>query len=67
MHKKIKYSYLSKNQSRYVCRASGVMKKQIKLLAHKTWNSVILGYLLKDKSMKEVLLAMDIITTFSTQ
>ena len=53
IYEKINYSYLSKTQARYVCHASDINKTQIKLLAHKTWHSVILEYLLKDKSMKE--------------
>ena len=47
--------------------ASDVMKSKIKLSSHKTWYSVILEYLLKDKAMKEVVSAMDIIITSSTQ
>ena len=67
IHEKIKYSDLSKTQSIAVICAIYVMKSQIKLLAHKTWHSVILEYFLKDKSMKEVVSAMDIINTLSTQ
>ena len=43
------------------------MKSQIKLLAKKTWNYVILGYFLKNKDMKEVVSEMDIINTLLTQ
>ena len=50
----IKYSDWSKTQSTAVKRARDVMKSQIKLVSNKTWNSVILGYLLKDKYTKEV-------------
>ena len=42
IHEKIKYSYLSKTQSRYVRRLSYVMKTHIKLIYHKTWHFVIL-------------------------
>ena len=49
IHDNIKYLDLSKTQARADCQASGVMKKQIKLLAHRTWNSMIIEYLLKDK------------------
>ena len=42
IHEKIKYSYLSKTQSRAVRRAIGVMKSNIKLLANKMWHSVII-------------------------
>ena len=49
IHDNIKYLDLSKTQARADCQASGVMKKQIKLLAHRTWNSMIIEYLPKDK------------------
>ena len=42
IHKKIKYSYLSKNQARYVWCASDIMKKQVKISAHKIWHYIIL-------------------------
>ena len=42
---KTKYSDLSKTQSRAVRRASDVIKLQIKLVANKTWYSVILEYI----------------------
>ena len=51
IHDKIKYSELSKIQARADRRANDVMNTHIKLLAHKTWNYVILGCLLKDKDM----------------
>ena len=66
IHNKIKYSYLSKTQAIYVCCESGMLKKQIKLLTHKTWHFVILEYFLKDKAIKEVVSEMDIITNLST-
>ena len=43
------------------------MDSYIKLLSHKKLYYVVLGYLLKDKYMKEVLSEMYIITTSSTQ
>ena len=43
------------------------MNKHIKLLAERTWNSVILAYFLKDKAIKEVVSEIDIITTSSTE
>ena len=43
------------------------MDKQVKLLSHKTWNYVILGYILKYKYMREVVSAIDIITNLSIQ
>ena len=46
---------------------SDVMQSQIKLLANKTWNSIILEYLFKDKDMKEVVSEMEIIITLYTQ
>ena len=52
IHEKISYSDLSKNQARSVHCASDVINTKIKLLVHRTWHSVILKYLLKDKSMK---------------
>ena len=52
LHEKIKYSDLSKTQSRAVRYASDVMKSQIKLLANKTWHSVIIEYFLEDKDTK---------------
>ena len=58
---------MSKTQSWAVRHVSDVMKLKIKLLAHKTWNSVVLEYLLKYKYDKDVSSAMDIITTLSTQ
>ena len=67
MHEKIKYWDLSKTQERVVRCAINVMKKHIKLLSQKTCNSVILGYFLKYKVMKEVVLEMDIITTSFTK
>ena len=54
IHENIKYSYLSKTQAIYVRRASGLMNSQIKLLAHKICNYVILEYFLKNKAMEEV-------------
>ena len=65
-HKKIKYSDLYKTQPRAVRRESDLMKSQIKLSSNQTYHSVILEYLLKDKAMKKVVSAMDIITTLST-
>ena len=50
----IKYSYFSKTQSGAVHCASGVIKTQIKILEHITWNSVILEHFLKDKPTKKV-------------
>ena len=47
--------------------ATDVMNSQFKLLAHKTCNSFILEYLLKDKDMKELVSEMDTITNLSTQ
>ena len=47
--------------------AINLMRKQIKILAHKTQHSVIFEYSLKDKSMKEFLSAIDIITDSSTE
>ena len=44
-----------------------MMKTQIKSSAHKICYSVNLEYLLKDKSMKEVVSEMNIITNSSTQ
>ena len=41
------------------------MKSHIQLLANKTWNYVILEYLLKDKYMNKIVSAMDIIITLS--
>ena len=67
IHEKIKYSVLFKTQSISARCASGLMKLQIKSLANKTWNSVIIEYFLKYKYMKEVVLEMDIIITLSTQ
>ena len=52
IHKKIKYSDLSKSQSISARRASDVMKSQIELLAEKTWHYFILEYVLKDKYTK---------------
>ena len=43
------------------------MKTQIKILAKKTWHSVIIEYFMKDKDMNEVVSATDIIITFYTQ
>ena len=43
--------------------SSGVMKSQIKLLSHKTCNTVILDIFFIDKATKEVVSAMDIIIT----
>ena len=62
----IKYSYLSKTQSRDVGVASDVIKSRIKILVNKKCNSLITEYLLKDKHMKEVLLGIDIIITSCT-
>ena len=67
IHKQIKYSDLSKTQSRAVRRASYVMNSHIKLVANKTWYYVILEYFLKFKDMKEVVSEMDIIIDSSTQ
>ena len=66
IHEKIKYSDLFKTQSRAVRHAGDVMKPQIKLLAIKTWHSVILGYLFNYKDTKEVVSVIYIITTSST-
>ena len=52
IHDQINYSYLSKSQSRYVCRAIDVMKTQVKLLVRKRLHPLILAYFLKDKSIK---------------
>ena len=52
INKNINYSYWSKTQARVVHISSEVMKKQVKLLAHKTWHPMILEEILKDKSMK---------------
>ena len=54
IHENIQYSNLSKTQSRDFRRVSNIIKSQKKILAHKTWNSVILEYLLKDTDMEEV-------------
>ena len=43
------------------------MKSHIKLLANKTWHSVIVQYLLKDKHMEEVVSSMDIVINLTTQ
>ena len=43
------------------------MRSHIKLLAGKTLHYIILEYLLNDKDIKEVVLEMDIIITFSTK
>ena len=67
IHENIKYSHLSKTQERAVHCATDVIKTQIKLLANKTWHSTMLENFLKDKSTKEVLSEMDIITTLPTQ
>ena len=67
IHEKIKYSYLSKTKYGYVHSSSSVIKTQIKLLEHITWNSVILEIFLKDKPMKEFLSEINIVTTFSTE
>ena len=67
MYENIKYSDLSKTQERVVCRAINVIKKQFKLLAHKTWHLVILGYFKKYRSMKYFLSDINIIITFSIQ
>ena len=53
IHKKIKYSDSSKTKSRAIRSANDVMKSQIKLFSNKTWNSIILKYLLKYKYTKE--------------
>ena len=58
---------MTKTQERALCRKSHVMKTHIKLVAHKTWNFVILEYLLKYKTLEEVVSEMDIVTSFSTQ
>ena len=52
MHKNIKYSDLSKIQSRYVRRESDVMKSQIKLLDNKTWHYGIQEYVFKNQILK---------------
>ena len=57
---------MSKSQEIYVRRASEEIKKHVKLLAQRTWNSVILEYFQKDKAIKEVVSEIDIITTSST-
>ena len=57
----------SKTQARAVMCASGIMKTQIKLLAHKIWHSMILEYSLRDKYTNEFVSAMDIISNSSTQ
>ena len=67
IHENIKYSYEYKTQSRYVRRASDVIKSYMKLLARKTWHSVLLEYLLRYKAMEEVISEVDIITTSYTQ
>ena len=67
INENIKYSDFSVTQVRAVRRAIYVMKSQIKLLAHKTWHSIITEYSLKDKYIKEVESEMDISTTSSTQ
>ena len=67
IHDKIKYSDLSEKQSRSVRCAIYLMKLQIKVLANKIWNYIILEYILKYKYMKEVVSSMDIIITSSTQ
>ena len=51
IHEKIKFSDYSKTQARAVRHASDEMNKKIKLLFHKTWNSVIAEYFLKFKAM----------------
>ena len=67
IHEKIKYSDFFKTQSRAVCLESNITKTQIKLLAHKTWYSANLAYLLKDKAIKEFVSEMDIITNSPTK
>ena len=47
IHNNIKYPEFSKGQVLSIRRASDVMNTRIKLLAHKTWNFVILEYSLK--------------------
>ena len=43
------------------------MKTQVKLVAHKTWYSVLLEYFLKDKAFKKVVSAIVIINHFSSE
>ena len=43
------------------------MKKQVRLLDHKTFYPVILEYFPKDKVMKEVVPEMNIINTLFTE
>ena len=52
IHDNTRHSDLYKTQTRAVHRAIDVMKKQVKVLYHKTWHSTILEYLLKYKAMK---------------
>ena len=67
IREKINYSSLSKTLAMAVHCASYIIKTQIKLLSNKTWNSMILEYFLKIKSMKEVVSEMGIITTSYTE
>ena len=48
LHKKIKFSYLSKNQAITVHHARDIMNKQIKILSHKRYIYVILEYFQKN-------------------
>ena len=54
MHKNIKYSDLSKIQSRYVRRESDVMKSQIKLLDNKTWHYGIQEFAFEKQYIKKL-------------
>ena len=66
IHEEIKYSYFSKIKEIAFFRASDVMKKQVKLLSHKTRHNMILGYFLKDKVTNEFVSETYVITNLPT-
>ena len=67
IHDKIRYWDFSKTQSISVPHVSDVTKKQVKLLAHKIWNFMMLSYFLKYKAAKEFVSEINIITTLQTE
>ena len=67
IHEKIKYLELYKIQARYFRRESGLNNTQVKLLARKTWLTLMLEYFLKEKSMKEVISEINRTNTSSTE